>query len=245
MDTDELGVFYVETGLAGRVGFGTHPAVLVVDMQVQWNDPGRRLGSDMSQTLEAAATLLDAARAREVPIVYVWSAWLADDTDTGRWSAKIPALPDIELGTHGAEIHPDVAPVAGDTLVLKKGPSAFFNTPLEAVLHQLGVDTLLICGASTSGCIRATTIDALQYGFRAIVPEETVGDRAVAPHEANLIDIDAKYADVVSLSRVLEYMDGLPASLAERSAGADPPRKTPPGDVKVFGGEAAERGPAA
>lgn len=235
--SEELASFYAETGLAGRVGYGANPAVLLVDMQVQWNDPSRRLGADMGPALEAIGTLVDAAREHDVPVVYVWSAWSADGSDTGRWSAKIPALSDIELGSDGADIHPRVAPHPGDRLVLKKGPSGFFNTPLEDVLHELGIDTLLIAGASTSGCIRATTIDALQYGFRAIVAPEVVGDRAVSPHEANLLDIDAKYADVVPLTDVLGYIDRLPDDLPARRAAADPPRKTPAGGAETFGAE--------
>jgi maleamate amidohydrolase len=233
--SEELGAFYVRTGLAGRVGYGTHPAVLLVDMQVQWNKPERRLGSNMGTLLEAAGTLVDAARERDVPIVYVWSCWEADGSDSGRWIAKIPALGEVEPGSDGAEIHPRVQPQPGDPLVLKKGPSGFFNTPLEGVLHELGVDTLLIVGASTSGCIRATAIDALQYGFRAILPHEAIGDRASGPHAANLLDIDAKYGDVVELEEVLAYVAGLPDDVAARRAAADPPRKTPAGSVEVYG----------
>jgi maleamate amidohydrolase len=231
---EELGSFYVKTGLAGRVGYGAHPAVLLVDMQVQWNKPERRLGSDMGPLLEAAGALVDTAREHDVPIVYVWSCWEADGSDSGRWIQKIPALGEVEPGSDGAQIHPRVQPHPGDALVLKKGPSGFFNTPLEGVLHDLGVDTLLIAGASTSGCIRATAIDALQYGFRAILPHEAIGDRAASPHEANLLDIDAKYGDVVELDEVLAYVEGLPEDVEARRAAAEPPRKTPPGAYEVF-----------
>jgi nicotinamidase-related amidase len=228
----EISGFYESTGLMGRVGFGHNPAVLLIDMQVQWNDPNRRLGADMGPALDAIGELVDTARETAVPVVYVWSAWEADGSDAGRWVEKIPALVDIAPGTDGAEIHPRVTPRTGDPLVMKKGPSGFFNTPLDEVLHDLEVDTLLVAGASTSGCVRATTIDCLQYGYRTIVAADVVGDRALAPHEANLLDIDAKYADVTDLAKVLDYMRSLPAPESRREA-AEPPRKTPAGNYTL------------
>lgn len=231
----KLGRFYEETGLAGRVGFGSHPAVVLVDVQVQWNDPGKRLGADMGWTLDAIACLVDAARKARVPVIYVWSAWRRDGGDAGQWINKIPALPEISLGSEGANIHPRVAPQPGDRLILKKGPSGFFNTPLDDVLRGLRVDTLLLAGASTSGCIRATAIDCLQHGYKTVVAAEVVGDRATGPHEANLIDIDAKYADVESLDTVLEYLRKLPADVDARLAAAEPPLPIPPGGSSVCG----------
>jgi maleamate amidohydrolase len=223
------------TGLSGRVGFGRHPAVLLIDVQVQWNDPNRRLGADMGSTVEAIGTLVDAAREHQIPLVYVWSAWSPDGSDAGRWVSKIPALTGVTLESDGTDIHPRVAPRAGDHMVLKKGPSGFFNTPLDDVLRELQVDTLLLAGASTSGCIRATAIDCLQYGYRTIVASETVGDRAEGPHKANLVDIDAKYADVVSLKEVLTYLRRLPPTVEQRRATAEPPRRIPQGESSVFG----------
>jgi reactive intermediate/imine deaminase len=233
----ELGRFYRATGLAGRVGFGSHPAVLLVDMQVHWNDPQRRLGADMGPAVDAIGELVDTARARDVPVVYVWSAWRADGGDAGRWIEKIPALSDITPDSDGARIHPRVAPRVGDPLVLKKGPSGFFHTPLDAVLRGLGVDTLLLAGASTSGCIRATAIDGLQHGYRTIVAADVVGDRAQGPHEANLLDIDAKYADVVPLGEVLDYLGRLAPEIGVRRAAADAPRPIPAGSLVTCGGD--------
>jgi nicotinamidase-related amidase len=194
-------------------------------VQVQWNDPNRRLGADMGPAVEAIGTLVDAAREHRIPLVYVWSAWSADGSDAGRWLSKIPALTDVTLESDGSEIHPRVAPQAGDHLVLKKGPSGFFNTPLDDVLRELQVDTVLLAGATTSGCIRATAIDCLQYGYRTIVASETVGDRAEGAHKANLVDIHAKYADVVPLKEVLTYLRRLPPTVEQRRATAEPPRK--------------------
>lgn len=241
VEARELGAFYQGTGLSGRVGFGGHPAVLLVDVQVQWNDPNRRLGADMGAAVEAIGTLVDAAREHRVALVYVWSAWSSDGSDAGRWVSKIPALTDVTVESGGSEIHPRVAPQAGDRLVLKKGPSGFFNTPLDDVLRQLEVDTVLLAGATTSGCIRATAIDCLQYGYRTIVACEAVGDRAEGPHEANLLDIDAKYADVLPLEEVLAYLRRLPSTVEQRRATAEPPRKIPPGQASVFAEPATAR----
>lgn len=239
VDADsEIGAFYEQTGLAGRVGVGKNPAVLLIDMQVQWNDPDRRLGADMGPALDSIGQLVDRAREYDVPVVYVSSAWEPDGSDAGIWTSKIPALTDIAIGSDGAEIHPRVTPQPGDHLVMKKGPSGFFNTPLDGVLRELGVDTILLAGASTSGCVRASAIDCMQHGYRTLVAAEAVGDRALAPHEANLLDIDAKYADVVTLDAVLAYMASLP-SVEERRIAAAAPRPTPAGGHTVFGTEAA------
>jgi nicotinamidase-related amidase len=228
----DLTQFYAETGLAGRVGFGANPAVVVIDMQVGWNDPARRLGADMTPAIEACEELLAAARAKEVPAVYVWSCW--DDEDAGYWQSKIPALSELTPDSDGVAIHPRVAPRPGDAIVLKKGPSGFFKTPLAEVLAEARVDTVLLVGASTSGCVRATAIDSLSHGYRTILPAEAVGDRAEAPHLANLLDIDAKYGDVVELAEVLDYLNGLPADVEERRAASGAPRPVAMGSRKTW-----------
>lgn len=233
----ELSDFYQQTGLAGRAGLGDHPAVVLVDMQAGWYDPERRLGADMDSSLAAAVELVTAARAANVAVVYVWSAWNAGAQDSGRWVDKIPALAELTLGTDGTEIHPAVAPQSGDPMILKKGPSGFFNTPLVEVLDELGVDTVLLAGASTSGCIRATSIDSMSNGFRTVLPAEAVGDRRPAPHEANLFDIDAKYGDVVPLRAVLEYLAALERDPEARRRAAEPRTPTAAGALSHFAAE--------
>ena len=208
--------FYADRGLGNRVGFGKHPALVVVDMQVLFNDPNERLGADMSEGLEAIATILELARERSVLVAYIWTAYHEDLKDAGTWGKKIPSLGDLTLGTAGVEIHPRIAPAAGDHRVLKKGPSGFFGTNLSSLLLSQGVDTVILTGASTSGCIRATAIDSLSHGFRTILPLEAIGDRAEEPHWANLFDIDAKYGDVVPMSEMLEYLEGISGVAEER-----------------------------
>jgi nicotinamidase-related amidase len=129
--------------------------------------------------------------------------------DGGLWLQKVPSLGDLQIGGRWVEIDPRLEPRTDETIVLKKGASAFFGTNLPAILVSQSVDSVILCGATTSGCIRATAIDLLQYGYPTLVPRECVGDRAQAPHEANLFDIDAKYADVVPLDDVLDYVESV------------------------------------
>jgi nicotinamidase-related amidase len=129
--------------------------------------------------------------------------------DGGLWLQKVPSLGDLQIGGRWVEIDPRLEPRTDETIVLKKGASAFFGTNLPAILVSQNVDSVILCGATTSGCVRATAIDLLQYGYPTLVPRECVGDRAQAPHEANLFDIDAKYADVVPLDDVLDYVESV------------------------------------
>lgn len=230
----EIYARYQDRGIGGRTGFGKNPAVVLVDMLASFYDESRNLGADMEESLEAASTLVTAARGKNVPIVYVWSAWDQGARNSGRWVEKIPSLTELTLGSPGIEIHPKIAPEDGDTMVLKKGPSAFFNTPLYEALTNIQIDTVLLCGASTSGCIRATAIDSLSHGFRTVVPAEAVGDRAAQPHLANLFDIDAKYADVVPLEAVLTHFGELRPDFARRRAEAEEPRMVGRGTAEVW-----------
>jgi nicotinamidase-related amidase len=202
--------FYFERGLGGRIGFGVAPAIVVVDMQVVFNDPTSRLGADMGEGLEAIAELLEIGRERGVMIAYIQTAWRADLSDAGVWGKKIPSLADVEAGSPGVEIHPRIAPREDEHVVVKRGPSGFFGTHLATLLLSHGVDTVIVTGASTSGCVRATVVDSMSHGFRTIVPIEAVGDRADGPHWANLFDMGAKYADVLSIHEVKAYLLGLP-----------------------------------
>ncbi len=211
MTDEEARRVYARARLGERVARGSRPAVLVVDFSRGFTDPECALGSDLSAEVEATRRLLDAARARELPVVFTTIGFEPHLKDAGLWVQKVPALAELQLGGRWVEIDPRLDPQPGETVVVKKGASAFFGTNLVAVLTALRVDTVILCGATTSGCIRATAIDLLQYGFPTLVPRECVGDRAQAPHEANLFDIQAKYADVVSLEEALDYVDSLSA----------------------------------
>jgi maleamate amidohydrolase len=204
---------YAAARLGQRVTLGSRPAVLVVDFSCGFTDPECTLGADMSAEVEATRRLLDAVRARGLPVIFTTIGYEPSLKDGGLWLQKVPSLGDLQIGGRWVEIDPRLEPRTDETIVLKKGASAFFGTNLPAILVSQSVDSVILCGATTSGCIRATAIDLLQYGYPTLVPRECVGDRAQAPHEANLFDIDAKYADVVPVDDVLEYVESVPGTV--------------------------------
>lgn len=206
MSDEQARQVYERAGLGQSVTLGSRPAVLVVDFSCGFTDPACTLGSDLTEEVEATRRLLDAARAKGLPIVYTTIGFEPSLKDGALWLQKVPALGDLQIGGRWVEIDPRLDPRPGEPVVLKKGASAFFGTNLASILIAQGVDSVILCGATTSGCIRATAIDLLQYGFPTIVPRECVGDRAAAPHEANLFDIQAKYADVVGLEDALAFV---------------------------------------
>jgi nicotinamidase-related amidase len=201
---------YERAGLGQAVGRGERPAVLVVDFSCGFTDPECRLGSDLTAEVEATRRLLEIARAKSLPVIFTTIGVEASGKDGALWLQKVPALGDLELGGRWVEIDPRLERRDDEVVIVKKGASAFFGTNLTAILVHERVDTVILCGATTSGCIRATAIDLLQNGFPSLVPRECVGDRAQAPHEANLFDIQAKYADVVSLEDAIEYIGSVP-----------------------------------
>jgi maleamate amidohydrolase len=209
MSDEEARRVYAEARLGQAVTMGERPGVLVVDFSCGFTDPECALGSDLSAEVEATRRLLDVARAKGLPVIFTTIGYEPSLKDGGLWLQKVPALGDLQVGGRWVEIDPRLGPREDETVVLKKGASAFFGTNLVAILVSHGIDSVVLCGATTSGCIRATAIDLLQYGFPALVPRECVGDRAQAPHEANLFDIQAKYADVVSLDEALTYVESI------------------------------------
>jgi nicotinamidase-related amidase len=202
---------YERAGLGAAVGRGERPAVLVVDFSCGFTDPECPLGSDLGAEVEATRRLLAVARAKGLPVVFTTIGFGPGGADGALWLRKVPTLAELELGSRWVEIDRRLERRTDEPLVVKKGASAFFGTNLASILVNERVDTVVLCGATTSGCIRATAIDLLQYGFPALVPRECVGDRAQAPHEANLFDIQAKYADVVSVDEALAYLEEVPA----------------------------------
>jgi maleamate amidohydrolase len=209
MTDQEAREVYARARLGESITLGSRPAVLVVDFSCGFTDPECALGSDLTAEVEATKRLLDAARAKDLPIVFTTIGYEPSLKDGGLWLQKVPALGDLQIGGHWVEIDPRLEPRENETIVLKKGASGFFGTNLASILLSQGVDSVILCGATTSGCVRATAIDLLQYGWPTLVPRECVGDRAQAPHEANLFDIQAKYADVVPLEEALAYVEGV------------------------------------
>jgi nicotinamidase-related amidase len=213
MSDQEAREVYAAAGLGQAVTLGSRPGVLVVDFSCGFTDPECTLGADMSAEVEATRRLLDAGRAKGLPVIFTTIGYEPSLKDGGLWLQKVPSLGDLQIGGRWVEIDPRLEPREDETIVLKKGASAFFGTNLPAILVSQGVDSVILCGATTSGCIRATAIDLLQYGYPTLVPRECVADRAQAPHEANLFDINAKYADVVPLDDVLEYVATVPGAV--------------------------------
>lgn len=194
----------------GRLGFGKKPAVLVIDFIRAYTTPdspfyARPVWEAAQETVE----VLSAARENDVTVIYTQVYYNKNGLDGGLFVQKIPALRQLVVGEPLAEIVPELSPQPDDVIVVKQYASAFFGTSLAAMLTSLGVDTVILTGCSTSGCVRASAVDAIQHGFRPIVPRECVGDRRAEPHESNLFDINSKYGDVVSKAEVLAYLRGL------------------------------------
>jgi maleamate amidohydrolase len=194
-------------GFGGRGGYGRRPALIVVDMTLGFTDPESPLACDLEEPVANIQNLLEAARRAEIPVVFTTIAYRESDELTAAFIDKVPALLTLEAGSRWGEIDPSIAPREPEPVRNKLFAAAFYGTGLPSLLAAAGVDTLIVAGASTSGCVRATAVDALQYGYRPVVPRESVGDHNEQAHEANLYDIDAKYGDVVPTEEVLEYLE--------------------------------------
>ena len=191
---------YDARGFGGRQGPGRRPAVVVVDFIEGFTDPQSRLACDTADAVAATRSLLDAAREAQVPVLFTTVAYDDDALErAATFIAKAPALATLRPGSRWVEVDARLGRRADEPVLVKLFASAFFGTELDELLHASGCDTVIVAGASTSGCVRATAVDALQYGYRVLVPREAVADRAVDAHNASLLDIDAKYGDVVSI----------------------------------------------
>ncbi|MEO9095816.1 MAG: isochorismatase family protein [Microbacteriaceae bacterium] len=187
--------------------------MLVVDLSRGFTDPSCALGSNLDDVVAANVRLLAAARARHVPVVFTTIAFSEAPADGGVWLQKVPSLATLQAGSKWVEIDPRLGARPDETVITKRFASAFFGTHLPTVLTALGADTVIMTGATTSGCVRASGIDSMQYGYPTVIPRECVGDRHDAPHEANLFDLDAKYSDVTTLANVLDYIEGLDSTV--------------------------------
>ncbi|MBY8604773.1 MAG: isochorismatase family protein [Burkholderia sp.] len=181
--------------------------LLIVDFVNGFADPDVFGGGNIAQAIERTVPLLAAARARGWPIAHTRIVFADDDADENLFTTKVPGLLALKEHAHNSAIVPELTPWAGELVVRKTGPSAFFGTPLAAWLAQRGVRTLAVAGAVTSGCVRASVVDAMQYGFRPFVLADCVGDRALAPHDANLFDMAQKYAAVMARDEALARLD--------------------------------------
>jgi nicotinamidase-related amidase len=184
---------------------------VIIDFVEAYCRPGAMLYAACETAQQAAIALLAAARKAGIPIVHTRVAFQSGGRDGGIFFRKVAALKTFEQGADPAlqAFGKGLEPASGETVITKQYASAFFGTTLAATLTSLGVDTLLIAGVSTSGCVRATGVDACQYGFIPLVVRDAVGDRAPGPHEASLFDLQAKYAEVIDLTTARSYLESL------------------------------------
>jgi maleamate amidohydrolase len=192
---------------SGRVGWGSRPAVLVVDLVRAYTEPGGPFAlPDPSPAVKAAGELVAAARTTGFPVLWTTVRYTAGLADAGLFAVKVPALACFAEGAPGGWGELVLDPAPAEPVVVKQYASAFFGTTLAPTLRGLGVDTLVLAGVSTSGCVRASAMDALNSGFRPQVVRDACADRTPALHENNLADLDAKYADVVDLAEALAHL---------------------------------------
>jgi maleamate amidohydrolase len=205
----------------GRAGFGARPAVVVVDLCLGFTDPQSPLACDLEDVMGATRELLDAARGADVPVFFTTVSYdEAAKAAAHVFLRKVPALSILEPGSRWVEIDGRLGRREGEPVLAKAFASAFFATPFAAMLA--GRDTLVVCGASTSGCVRATVVDAMQHGLAPIVPRECVGDRNPRAHEQTLDDVAGRYGDVVGLgeaTRALQQAGQLAAEHASQPLG--------------------------
>lgn len=210
----EMNEFFKDRGFGLKIGYGERPALIVIDLVQGFTDPEKPLGADLSAQLAQTRRLLEAARSSEIPVYYTTVSYEARDMhDTGIWAKKMAGLMTLRAGQPEVEVDPSLGRLPEEPVITKKYASAFFGTDLLARLNSLRVDTLLLVGCTTSGCVRATAVDAVQNGLRPMVVGEAVGDRSQAAHEQSLFDLQAKYADVVSADEVLEYLSGFTSGI--------------------------------
>ncbi len=212
MSTDYAQIAANYTGaFDGRIPFGQSPALVIVDVVMAYLDPASSLYAKVEDALASNERLAAAARLAGIPVIFTNVAYAKGGADGGLFFRKVPALKAFEAGSPLGAFPPSLQPQDGDLVVTKQYASAFFATHLASTLTALRVDTVLITGFSTSGCVRATALDAMQHGFAPFVVRDACGDRHPGPHEANLFDLQAKYAEVISENRALEHLHAINA----------------------------------
>ena len=198
---------YATAGYGQRQGLGERPALLVIDMLNAFTNPQMMLGSNLDKEIETIKPLLALAHERDIPVIFSTVIYSdADLKDAGIWALKQKGVATLKDGSEGVKIDSRLDFRETDSLLVKKYASCFFGTDLVSRLLSRRVDTLIIVGCTTSGCVRATAVDAVQTGLRPMVVREAVGDRSAAAHEQSLFDLNAKYADVVSVDETLQYL---------------------------------------
>lgn len=203
-----------------RQGFGTPLplkapfGLLIVDFVNGFKDPAVFGGGNIPQAIARTEKLLAHARQQGWPVAHSRIVFSDDDADSNIFCIKVPGMLTLKEDSHNSAIVPELAPAKGEYVVRKSTPSAFFGTMLAAWLAQRGVQTLVVAGCVTSGCVRASVVDAMQAGFRPLVVSDCCGDRAIGPHEANLFDMAQKYASVMPMDQAIADIDACQAAAA-------------------------------
>jgi len=205
---------YRDAGFTGGFQWGQRPAILVVDFSCGFTDPDCPLGSDATVEVELTRRLLDAARPCGVFVVFTTIAYDPGSRTATTWLRKVPSLGELTVGSAWVGIDPRLGRLPGETAVTKTGASAFFGTAAHALLVGHCIDTVLVLGATTSRCVRASVVDSVQHGFPTFVVSDCCADRSAGPHEANLFDMTAKYADACTAEEVMRYFEGLSRTVA-------------------------------
>jgi maleamate amidohydrolase len=205
--------FYGQIGFSRRVGFGQRPALLIIDCIHGCSDPAiSPLGIPMDAELKNIRRLLDLCRQKGFPVVHTTVVYSEENFRDGGWFIKkVPSLEVLRPGAKETQFMPDVMPRAGELVIEKRYPSGFYGTHLQSFLTGCGVDTVIVTGDSTSGCVRATVVDAVSGGFRVIIPRQCVADRVALSHAVNLFDMDSKYGDVMDVEDVVAAVTAMPA----------------------------------
>ena len=209
IDEVDLQRDYDDAGFGGDLGFGEQPAVLCVDFAIAYVEPTSPLYAGVEDAVASAGRVVDAARGSGIPVIHTRVRYQPGGEDGGLFYRKVKALSCFDAGNPLGEFVDHPRPRDGEVVVTKQYASAFFGTSLASTLAAARIDTLIICGLSTSGCVRASALDALQHGFRPLVVADAVSDRDPRPHEAALFDLQAKYADVIGESAAITYLQNL------------------------------------
>ena len=199
---------YEKQNFGNSSGIGTNPAMLIVDFVNGFADPEQFGGGNIQAAIDKTVDLLAFARAQNMPVASTRVVYADDGSDHGVFCLKAPGLKALTEDAPASQIVDALAPIDGEYVVRKTQPSGFFGTDLADWYQGWGVDTVLVTGCTTSGCIRASVIDAMSYNFKTVVVTDCVGDRALGPHEANLFDMGQKYADLMTADEVMAAING-------------------------------------
>jgi len=197
---------YRKQNFGNRIGLGRKAALVIVDFTVGFNDPALFGGGNIDAAVKQTGGLLAFFRQAELPIAFTRVVYAEDGSDAGVFCVKVPGLRVLTEKHPAGQIVPELAPRAGELVVRKTQPSAFFGTGLAPWLVQQGCDTVIFAGCTTSGCVRASVIDAISHNFRPILASDCVGDRALGPHDASLFDMGQKYADLLARDEIVTQL---------------------------------------